>query len=698
MKKYLSTALFLLSCLSIFAQDWVNDPDFLTGTGANNIVFATIEQPDGKILVGGQFTSFNNTATGCLVRLNPDGSIDPGFALDTAVTGAVATMQLQADGKILISSGSVFVSGVQKYLVRLHADGSLDTGYTHENTMIGHPSTSVLQADGKLILGGSFNSTNPYNSVTTNSIVRFNTDGSLDTTFHAGSGTADHGINSLSLQADGRIIAGGWFESFDGTPMFNLVRLHADGTLDPSFNTGTGTGNGNIIMSTSVLPDGKILIAGYFSTYNGATAHAIARLNPDGSLDTSFDPGAGASDYIYTCIAQPNGKILIGGRFTMYNNQPANQFARLNADGSLDPHFFISTGPNGYIGQITLQSDGKILLCGEFTTFAGIQKNYFTRLEPGCYPTSGFLSIHAADNYFWEANATTYDTSGHYTAVLVNAAGCDSTVTMDLHIFPFLVNAFTTPAYLDQCDGSISITAQEGLADYTFNLDGELTTTSGFLFADSLCPGIHSLLTYDANGDSVTTIFVIPASSNHILIDPFPGAQADSLAIAVENCDIAYNSIDTAFIAYSFVVSNEVMVGWAIFHGGDTTVIHTSFPLVPGNNYYLQLQLYCPYKALGDYFAVTEGVAYVDGALSTLGTAEERLATVSLYPNPAREEVTISCSEPMHLSVLDIQGKTVARHNVQDGDQVSLRDLQPGIYLFELTTGDTRKVHRIVKQ
>ena len=158
----------------------------------------------------------------------------------------------------------------------------------------------------------------------------FASDGSLDTSFNPGS-VANSGVLSIASQPDGKILIGGWLTQYNGTTRNDIARLNSDGSLDTSFNPGSGV-HGSI-SSIALQPDGKILIGGEFTQYNGTTRNNIARLNPDGSLDTSFDPGSGADSSISSIALQPDGKILIGGGFTEYNGTPRNNIARLNSSG-----------------------------------------------------------------------------------------------------------------------------------------------------------------------------------------------------------------------------------------------------------------------------------------------------------------------------------------------------------------------------
>jgi uncharacterized delta-60 repeat protein len=187
--------------------------------------------------------------------------------------------------------------------------------------------------------------------------------GSLDTSFDPGSG-ANSVVWAIAEQPDGKILIGGDFTIYNGAPRNRIARLNSDGSLDAGFNPGSGANND--VRAMAVQPDGKILIGGWFTIYNGAPRNYMARLNSDGSLDTGFDPGSGANEFLYVVALQPDGKILIGGEFTIYNGAPRNYIARLNSDGSLDTSFDPGSGANEWVWAMAVQPDGKILIGRRF--------------------------------------------------------------------------------------------------------------------------------------------------------------------------------------------------------------------------------------------------------------------------------------------------------------------------------------------
>ncbi|MBI4945906.1 MAG: T9SS type A sorting domain-containing protein [Bacteroidetes bacterium] len=244
---------------------------------------------------------------------------------------------------------------------------------------------SAIQPDGKIIIGGN-NLFTTYNGTSRNRIARINTDGSLDATFDPGSGVNSGAaltgfVFASAIQSDGKIIIGGDFSSYNGTARTRIARLNADGSLDATFNPGTGA---NLdINAIQIQPDGQIIIVGGFTAYNGTAINRIARLNTDGSIDASFNIGTGANGKISTAVLQPDGKIIIGSSnpsFTDYNGTARNRFARINSDGSIDASCDPGTGASSNIFTTIQQPDGRIIIGGGFSTYNGTARNRIARL------------------------------------------------------------------------------------------------------------------------------------------------------------------------------------------------------------------------------------------------------------------------------------------------------------------------------
>jgi uncharacterized delta-60 repeat protein len=303
------------------------DLGFSSGVGANYSVLAVAVQTDGKILVGGSFNNYSGISRNALVRLNSDGSIDTDFIPSISSYGRVNCILIQPDGKIF--AGGYF--GTTRNCIRLNPDGSLDSGFTALNNSNYDVFTAILQPNGKMIIGGNFNS---FNGIVRNHIARINSDGTLDVDFNPVLYSTSF-VTCLSIQTDGKILVGG-SSGIRGS----LVRLNLDGTTDTTFTIGAGPNN--IVNTMIIQPDDKIIVAGVFTRFNDTPMNYITRLNADGSLDDSFTVGLGANNIIETTIMQADGKVIIAGSFTAYDAIGRNRIARINATDTLSNVYFKS--------------------------------------------------------------------------------------------------------------------------------------------------------------------------------------------------------------------------------------------------------------------------------------------------------------------------------------------------------------------
>ena len=363
------------NCIAKLNTDGTIDFTFNPSFGANNSVATTAIQNDGKIIIGGSFTSYNETFRNHIARLNADGTLDATFNPGTGASSEVRTTAIQSDGKIIIGGAFFSYNYISiNRIARLKADGTLDVTFKLGTGADGTVFTTAIQSDGKIIIGGDFTS---FNGTARNHIARLNSDGTLDATFNPGSG-ADGTVFTTAIQSDGKIIIGGDFASYNGTTKNHIARLYADGTLDATFNNGTGV-NGTV-FTTAIQSDGEIIIGGVFNSYNGITRSQIARLNANGTLDANFNIGTGTDSIVSTTAIQSDGKIIIGGSFTSFNGTVRNRIARLNSDGTLDATFNPGMGASSYVWTTAIQSDGKIIIGGNFTSYNGIGRNRVARI------------------------------------------------------------------------------------------------------------------------------------------------------------------------------------------------------------------------------------------------------------------------------------------------------------------------------
>ncbi len=354
-----------------------------TGTGLNGTVFALALQSNGTVVIGGVFESYNGAPRPKIARLNSTGSLDAGFSPSGSnLNGQVFAVGIQGDGRVLAGGDfSAHYNGAfRERIARFEADGGLDFGFASiESAFNGRIEALHLQTDGKLLVGGVFSA---YNGTPARYLARVNVDGSLDSGF-AQSGTGlDWWVYDIVSQSDGKVLVGGSFSAYNGTPRNRIARLNTDGSLDSSFVT-TGAGFNDEVWNLSVQIDDKVVVGGYFYEYDGTTSSYLARLNPNGSLDTGFAPaGTGLNAPVVAVSIQSDGKILVGGDFTAYNGTSRPYLARLNADGSLDTDFVASgTGLNWRVHALALQSDGKVVVGGSFVSYNGTSRPYLARLN-----------------------------------------------------------------------------------------------------------------------------------------------------------------------------------------------------------------------------------------------------------------------------------------------------------------------------
>lgn len=377
----LAGSVFLqVSALSLQSRGAAGDVDlsFDPGSGVNGQVTTLVQQSDGKVLIGGWFTTVKGLARHGIARLNADGSGDSSFAagFNTAFYGPPTVLALQPDGKVLV--------GHMGGMHRLHSDGSLDNTFSISVGALDELVYSIaLQPDGKILVGGHFTVVNGTNRA---GVARLHANGTLDTTFNFGAMSAT--ISVLALQSDGKVVLAGAI-SLNQTNFHRIVRVNADGTLDGSFNPGDGPDDW--VAALAVQSDGKIVIGGHFTKIDGTNSHGIGRLNANGSRDSSFNPGATLTGNYLTyhgvnaLAVQADGRVIVGGSFAFDYPNWIN-VARFNTDGTLDNGFNPGSGAQSATSQsevfaVGLQPDGKVLIGGEFNVVQGTNRNHIARLD-----------------------------------------------------------------------------------------------------------------------------------------------------------------------------------------------------------------------------------------------------------------------------------------------------------------------------
>lgn len=447
MKRTLCSLLITLSFIvlssKLYAQPGTLDASFGTGGivstdigPGNDRGFSIVQQSDGKLLVAG-FSNNGANNDFALIRYNIDGSLDPTFGVGGIVTTPIGTgneggqcVIVQPNNKIIVA-GFALLANNDFALVRYKPNGSLDSSFGGTGivtTPLGggaDQSHSVtLQSDGKIVAAGfSHNGTDQDFG-----LVRYDTTGALDLTFNTtGIVTTDFGNGddvgrSVAIQADGKIVVGGW--ASNGTNLdYAVARYNTNGSLDNTFDLdGLVTDSIGFLedqgYSIAIQPDGKLVLVG--STNNGVDMDfGIMRFNTDGSLDVGFDADGrvttnftGANDFGYSVAIQTDGKILAAGQSL---NGVDNDFglARYNTNGSLDPGFGVAglvttdLGSTGDVGwSVAIQGDDRVLVAGSKSISGGafgvVRYNTCELIDTSIFVTwPSYMANASGYNYQW---------------------------------------------------------------------------------------------------------------------------------------------------------------------------------------------------------------------------------------------------------------------------------------------------------
>ncbi|MES2484647.1 MAG: delta-60 repeat domain-containing protein [Bacteroidota bacterium] len=462
------------------------------------------------ILENGKIFVFLDSGSPSIIRLNADYTVDPTFTLDSAFANkTVFDCLLSVDNELY----AIFLKNTtSRKIVKFTSTGSVDTSFAiSDNDVDCWINTLLYVNNGKLYAAGIFTS---INGIAENNLVRFNTDGSRDNAFDIGANTltgADAAINIIRPQADGKIIIHGPFHSYNGVERRGLARINADGTIDETFNPGSGIN----LQSNSFMkftPEGKIILAAFdLDVYNGTPVNKIVRINQDGTLDTAFAalPFTFTTEYydfyfnIVDISVQPDGKVLISGPLATYGGIPVNSFIRLNTDGSLDTTFDTTNINENVISIRVLPAEQKMLL--EETSNVSVP-HYFRKFNFDGSLDTGFSTIVAQgvsrisiepDGKILLARRVTQGGPWTFNNILyIDRYNHDG--TFNSQIFSAAANSGSGIwAIHSQQDGKILLVGEETVAPYTtaivlkrLNADG--TVDAGFSngFADGSIQGL----------------------------------------------------------------------------------------------------------------------------------------------------------------------------------------------------------------
>lgn len=380
--------------LSVSEPPGGSDTTLDPSLGFNDNVRALAFEPDGRILAGGDFTLADGVARNRIARLNTDFTLDTSFSSVLTNAGAdssVLTIVCQTDRRILVGGQFTNFNGIaQNYVARLNADGTLDSTFnpgSSADSPVYAAAETFVGPDRKLLLGGPFLH---FNGLPENYLVRLNDNGFVDGTFQTGSGP-NGTVFAIALQPDSKILIGGDFTSVNGVSRNHVARLNANGSLDLSFDPGAGPNDS--VRAIAVQLDGRIVLGGIFTNVNGAILNHVARLNTDGSVDNTFTPGLGANDLVTAVTIEPDTRILLGGQFTTCNGVTRGHITRLNNDGTQDTMINFGLGADSFVSSILVQTNGMIVFGGGFNTYNGQPAHHVARIYGGTVSGDGSLQF-----------------------------------------------------------------------------------------------------------------------------------------------------------------------------------------------------------------------------------------------------------------------------------------------------------------
>ncbi|MBX0292680.1 T9SS type A sorting domain-containing protein [Hymenobacter sp. HSC-4F20] len=741
---------------------------------ANNAWFPYMieELPGGKILVssnGNTMTVSGQTRVG-MVRLNANGTLDTSFTGSVALNsgGSLNDLLVQPDGKIVLCGNFTQLNGqTASYIARLNADGSRDAAFTDAGAGFdGEPYALARQPDGKLLAAGDFNK---VGAAYRKNLARLNADGSLDTNFdiHSTSGTA----SAVALQPDGKILLSGGTISANGN-YGNLLRLLPSGATDTNFLTSSLTTYAFNYLNTDpiqVQPDGKIVVLAYHPTMqlNSQNAGRVVRLLASGRVDPDFQSstvqGVGA---LYSLQLLANGQLLVGGtvmRYATPNSNPTG-VGLLNSDGSYNYNFMPTLLTGGSIADFVRQADGKIVIGGSFTEVGGTAVSNLARLNPDgsvdqTYAANAQLTGGTVSDLLLLPNGNVL-AAGRF----LQAGGFDhrgiarllSTGAPDASFAPTLLPrpaTGLTPASTvvsvvrmgRQSSGAIVIGGDfaagnggpellaritaAGQVDNTFRMTGtsatindlvvhpdDRVTVAGYYATSNTSGSVWRLL---ANGTFDQTFALTPGNSLVNTLLPLPNGQLLAGGTLVKYGNVTTSGVvrlqdngtaDASFVSglpvgvtvrsIALQPDQRLLLGGNLPGGGtgrllpdgavDPTYVASQGPAATVTK--VEVQTDGKFLVAGSFQSVAGqpqlAIARLQqGQVLHLRNSSQQTA-LTVAPNPVHDVLTISmdvAAKPSSLALRDITGKILVSQPVTAAEhKLRLPNIKPGVYLLEV--------------
>lgn len=419
--------------LARFHPDGRRDTNFTTTLMPGSLSYFSVSDlsftDTGAVLITGDFTVGNPSAHRNLARLGPDGSVDDTFISNLSARGRV--LALAPDTTLLVGGDFGLVDGYSRpYVMRLLPTGEVDPAFLNGDAPNGRVTALAVQSDNRILIGGEFTRLGGYSwggGTYRNHLARLMPNGQVDTSFDPGGGitggTAT--VLDLALQPDGKLLAIGGFTNYNGASARGIIRLNADGTVDTSFQSGSGFAGDfePVPLDLVIQPDGKLIVVGSFRSYNGVARNGIVRLMTDGTVDAGFDPGQGA-DLVYTAALLPNTRLVVAGGFESYDTVPCNRLARIYGGEPNSPP------------AVVIEPVDQSVVAGRATVFtataSGTEPLFYQWFKDG-------IVIAGATNASYTMTAVRTVDTGHYQLRVTNAFGTSLSRPVKLVVDPWII-------------------------------------------------------------------------------------------------------------------------------------------------------------------------------------------------------------------------------------------------------------------
>lgn len=355
---------------------------YYIGSGLNDRARKVGVDSTNRVYLVGDFTQYDGDSHGRIVALNNDGTVYSGFSSGSGFDARLRNITFNSSNLIYVAGDiSTYNGSSVETVVLLNRNGTKNSTWHSGFNPTYSPTYNLLLVDDNddIYLTGQYN-----NPPITEGIRRFNSNGSLDSGFDPDSGFTTGGGNvekfAYFINDDDRPVFGGDMERWnDNEDPEGLILLNTDGTL----NTGFMPTFNNNVTALAQGPSDSVFAGGDFTSVNGTARNRIVKINDDGDIDTSFNVGTGVNNTLKCIIVLNNNKVLICGSFTSYNGTSVGRIARLNSNGSLDTSF--NSGGAGFTGGdpefMELDSNGNIHIGGNFDHYNGKPYGYYIVLD-----------------------------------------------------------------------------------------------------------------------------------------------------------------------------------------------------------------------------------------------------------------------------------------------------------------------------